>query len=97
MNNHKSEYGVIQTNRFMIRQIAKKLGFPPEKVPVSIHKYGNSSSATIPVTLCSELHRTLEQEEKNYVLSGFGAGLSIASVSLTMGPCVCPGVVEYVE
>ena len=86
-----------QANRFMIRQIAKKLGFPPEKVPVSIHKYGNSSSATIPVTLCSELHRTLEQEEKNYVLSGFGAGLSIASVSLTMGPCVCPGVVEYVE
>lgn len=84
-----------QANLFMVRQVAKKLSFPGEKVPTSIQKYGNSSSATIPVTLASELRERISHEKLKVLASGFGAGLSVASASFELGPCICPGVVEY--
>jgi len=84
-----------QANLFMVRQVAKKIGFPAEKVPTSIQKYGNSSSATIPVTLVSELRGRISSERLNVLACGFGAGLSVASVSFELGPCVCAEVVEY--
>ncbi|WP_346689518.1 ketoacyl-ACP synthase III [uncultured Cloacibacillus sp.] len=84
-----------QANLFMIRQVAKKMKFPMDKVPTTIQKYGNSSSATIPVTLASELHERIQTENLKVLASGFGAGLSLASVSMELGPCCCPGVVEY--
>ena len=86
-----------QANRFMIRQVGKKLRFPQEKVPISIDRFGNSSSATVPLTICANLSEQIAKGPQRMILSGFGAGLSIASVSLTIGPCVCPEVVEYVE
>lgn len=92
------DYDVLalhQANLFMIRQVAKKMKFPMDKVPTTIQKYGNSSSATIPVTLASELHERIETENLKVLASGFGAGLSLASVSMELGPCSCPGVVEY--
>lgn len=84
-----------QANLFMIRQVAKKMKFTMDKVPTTIQKYGNSSSATIPVTLASELHERIQTENLKVLASGFGAGLSLASVSMELGPCCCPGVVEY--
>ena len=92
------DYDVLalhQANLFMIKQVAKRMKFPMDKVPVTIDKYGNSSSATIPVTLASELHEKIEKENIKVLASGFGAGLSLASVSMELGPCSCPGVVEY--
>jgi len=84
-----------QANLFMVRQVAKRIGFPPDKVPTSIQKYGNSSSATIPVTLVSELRGRISSERLNVLACGFGAGLSVASVSFELGPCVCTEVVEH--
>ena len=92
------DYDVLalhQANLFMIRQVAKKMKFSMDKVPTTIQKYGNSSSATIPVTLASELHERIQTEHLKVLASGFGAGLSLASVSMELGPCCCPGVVEY--
>lgn len=92
------DYDVLalhQANLFMVRQVAKKMKFPMEKVPTTIQKYGNSSSATIPVTLASELHGQISSKKLKVLASGFGAGLSLASVSMELGPCHCPGVIEY--
>ncbi|MCL2010546.1 MAG: ketoacyl-ACP synthase III [Synergistaceae bacterium] len=71
-----------QANLYMMKQIAKKLKIPLEKMPVSLDRYGNSSSATIPVTICSELSQTLS-ERRRVLASGFGAGLSVAIGSYT--------------
>ena len=84
-----------QANLFMIQQTAKLLKIPPEKMPVSLDRYGNSSSATIPVTVCSEVSGTLEAGRSRALLSGFGAGLSIACALLDLGPCPCPGLMEW--
>ncbi|MDR2178730.1 MAG: ketoacyl-ACP synthase III [Synergistaceae bacterium] len=84
-----------QANLYMMKQVAKKLKIPLEKMPVSLDRYGNSSSATIPVTLCSELQKPIANKSFRVLASGFGAGLSISAVSMNLGPCACPGVIEY--
>ena len=86
-----------QANLYMMKQVAKKLKIPFEKMPVSLDRYGNSSSATIPVTLCSELENSIATRPHQALACGFGAGLSIASVLMELGPCVCPGIIDYEE
>ena len=85
-----------QANKYMIKQVTKILGLTPDKVPLTIDKYGNCSSATVPVTIASELKGQLQERQK-IVLCGFGAGLSIGAAVLEIGPCECYGVVNYVE
>ena len=86
-----------QANLFMIQQVAKQIGIPRERMPVSLDRYGNSSSATIPVTACSEIAGALREGRSRALLAGFGAGLSVAVAALELGPCVCPGLIEYAE
>jgi 3-oxoacyl-[acyl-carrier-protein] synthase-3 len=84
-----------QANMMMIKQVAKKLGFAGERFPISMHKYGNASSASIPLTICSELRETIAAKESRVAMSAFGAGFSVGSASLSIGPCPCPPVAEY--
>jgi 3-oxoacyl-[acyl-carrier-protein] synthase-3 len=97
-NTTSEDYDILalhQANLFMVRQLAKIMKFSMEKVPTTIQKFGNSSSATIPVTISAELHKQISTKKLRFIASGFGAGLSLASVSMEIGPCFCPGVVEY--
>ena len=59
-----------QANLFMIEQVAKQIGISRDKMPVSLDRYGNSSSATLPVTICSELAGELQTERKRTLLCG---------------------------
>lgn len=61
-----------QANRFMIQHLAKKSKFGMDKVPLSITEYGNTSCASIPLTLC----HSQKQTELPSLLVGFGVGLS---------------------
>jgi 3-oxoacyl-[acyl-carrier-protein] synthase III len=82
-----------QANLLMNETIRKKLKFPPEKIPYTLPKYGNTSSASIPVTIVSEL-RDKVAGEVSFLLSGFGVGLSWATVSLKTKGLICPEVIE---
>ena len=55
--------------------LVKKLKLEPEKVPVNIHKFGNTSSASMPLVIVTELKDKL-QGEKRLLLSAFGTGMS---------------------
>jgi 3-oxoacyl-[acyl-carrier-protein] synthase-3 len=69
-----------QANIYMIKQLAKKIGINPDRVWVSGDKFGNSASATIPVTIASEGPRRLTNNGPvRLLLSGFGAGLSVSA------------------
>ena len=57
-----------------------------DKFPMSIEKYGNTSSASIPLTICTSLKEQIKNRELSLLLSGFGVGLSWANVSMKMGP-----------
>lgn len=79
-----------QANVFMIQQISKKLRFPQEKLWISGDVFGNSSSATVPVTIayCGTKVPLQNRKYRRLLVAGFGGGLS-ASVGLIDIPNTC--------
>ena len=69
-------YILHQANVRIISSVAKRLGVSPDKLPVNLNKYGNTSAASIPI-LFDELRKngTLK-DAKKVVFSGFGGGLT---------------------
>jgi len=91
------DYGAFllhQANAFMIRHLAKKAKLPPEQVPINIDRYGNTSSATIPLLMTSELASQLSAGPVRLGMFGFGVGYSWASASLDVGPLACVETIE---
>lgn len=69
-----------QANTRIIDATGRRLGLPPEKVFVNIHKYGNMSVATIPVGL-DELYQEGKLKKGNIiVMDAFGAGFTWAAL-----------------
>ncbi|HEY4177027.1 MAG TPA: ketoacyl-ACP synthase III [Kofleriaceae bacterium] len=83
-----------QANEFMLKHIAKSLKIPMTKVPLSLHEFGNTSSATLPITLVHALAEPLRTGPQRLVLAGFGVGLSWGAVAGTFGPMVISPLVE---
>lgn len=83
-----------QANRFMMDFFVKKLKMDPARVPYCIHKYGNTSSASVPLTIASELCGRLDGDNE-VLLSAFGAGLSWGSALIQMRNCKVSPVIEY--
>ena len=83
-----------QANRFMMDFFVKKLKISPDRVPYSIGKYGNTSSASVPLTIASELTGRLEGDHI-VMMSAFGAGLSWGTALLRMHNCNVLPVIEY--
>lgn len=79
-----------QANRFMIKHLSKKSNFKSEQVPLSIVDYGNTSCASIPLTLCSQ---TLNNKSK-VLMAGFGVGLSWGAVYADLSNSILLDVVE---
>ncbi len=68
-----------QANARMLQQVAKRLDVPMEKVYLTIEKYGNISSATIPIALDEAVRNGSIQRGDLVVLTAFGGGLTWAS------------------
>ncbi len=82
-----------QSNKFMTDFFIKKLKFPAERVPYCIQRFGNTSSASVPLTICSELNGV--RNDETVILCGFGAGLSWGTVLTTLEDCKVSGIIEY--
>ena len=68
-----------QANRRIINAIAKRLGLAEDKVFVNLHNYGNTSSASIPISL-DEANRTGCMKPGDIVLlDAFGGGYTYGS------------------
>lgn len=78
-----------QANMFMIKHLTKKLKIPPEKTSININKFGNTSCASIPLLITSELSDILKTKKIKIGLLGFGVGYSWGSASLDVGPLKC--------
>jgi len=64
-----------QANQFMLKQIARKLKLPKDKVPISLDRYGNTGGISIPLTLC-DAYGDKSGEKIKALMCGFGIGLS---------------------
>ncbi|MDY7577044.1 ketoacyl-ACP synthase III [Herbaspirillum sp. RTI4] len=72
------DYVVLhQANKLINDTVRMKIGAPKERALSTLKQYGNSSSASIPLTLCA--HGGQLQDAPLVLLSGFGVGLSWGS------------------
>ncbi|TDS15935.1 beta-ketoacyl-ACP synthase III [Sphingobacterium paludis] len=69
-----------QANKRIIDATAERAGLPEEKVMVNIHKYGNTTSGTIPLCLW-EWEDKLKKGD-NLILAAFGGGFTWGSIYL---------------
>jgi 3-oxoacyl-[acyl-carrier-protein] synthase-3 len=68
-----------QANLRILQQMAKRLDVPMEKVFLTIEKYGNISSATVPIALDEAVRDGSIQKGDYIVLTAFGGGLTWGS------------------
>ncbi|MEZ4358486.1 MAG: ketoacyl-ACP synthase III [Eubacteriales bacterium] len=74
-----------QANKRILEAVRSRLKQPEEKFPTNIDKYGNTSSASIPLLL-DELNRSGKLSSGDYLaMSAFGAGLTAGACLITWG------------
>jgi 3-oxoacyl-[acyl-carrier-protein] synthase-3 len=84
-----------QANLRIIQGTAKALGIPQEKALITVHKYGNTSSASIPVALSEASREGRLREGDRLAICAFGGGLAWGSMILEWSRTgVAPASVE---
>jgi 3-oxoacyl-[acyl-carrier-protein] synthase-3 len=72
-----------QANKRIVDHAVKNLGLDPEKVLMNIDRYGNTSSASIPICLTEAQADGRLQDGTRVLMTAVGAGLTWGSVYLT--------------
>ena len=83
-----------QANLFMNEKIRKKLKLTPEQVPYSLKDFGNTSCASIPLTMVTQCKTQYETSRLTRIGCGFGIGLSWGSVYFQTDKVVVPELIE---
>jgi 3-oxoacyl-[acyl-carrier-protein] synthase-3 len=86
-----------QANQMMLKLLGKKLGITDAQMPLSLDKYGNTSSASIPITLSHCLPDKLSSGAANLVMVGFGVGFSWGAAAVSTANIAVPEVVLVEE
>ena len=74
-----------QANIRIMEASRQRLELPVEKMSKVIHKYGNTSSASIPIALCEEVEAGKIKDGDLIILVGFGAGLTWGAAAIRWG------------
>ena len=83
-----------QANAFMLRHLAKKMKLDPAKVPLNIERFGNVSSASIPLLIVTSAAERIRSESLPILMAGFGVGFSWCSAVVEFSQ---PRVVELID
>lgn len=84
-----------QANKLIIDAIAKRMKMPAEKMPLGLREYGNTTSASIPLTIVSECAQAYRGGRQKSLVCGFGTGLSWGSAYFETNHIVVPEVIIY--
>lgn len=74
-----------QANIRIMEASRKRLGIPDEKMAKTIRKYGNNSSASVPIALSESVKEGKINDGDVLVLVGFGGGLSWGAAAIRWG------------
>jgi 3-oxoacyl-[acyl-carrier-protein] synthase-3 len=86
-----------QANLRIIESVAKHCRIPMEKVFLTVERYGNMSSATVPVALVEALEAGRVRPGMNLLMPGFGGGLTLCSHVVRWGERVVPLSISNAE
>ncbi len=79
-----------QANIRIIDAVRRRIQAPEEKVFVNIHKYGNTSAATIPIALTEALEQGLVTPGSRIIMAAFGAGFTWGGTAVKWGERTTP-------
>ena len=79
-----------QANMKMNNMIVKKLKIDPKKVPSEMYNFGNTSSASIPLLMVTQIRDQINGQKKKFLCCGFGVGLSWGTVAFEQAIRVSP-------
>lgn len=74
-----------QANIRIMESSRERLGLPVEKMSKTIHKYGNTSAASIPISLVEDVEEGRIKEDDIVVMVGFGGGLTWGAIAMRWG------------
>ncbi|HEY8695080.1 MAG TPA: beta-ketoacyl-ACP synthase III [Chloroflexota bacterium] len=74
-----------QANLRIIEAAQKRLGMPMEKIFINVERYGNTSSASVPLAMVEAIDAGLIHKDQNIVMVAFGVGLTWAGVAMRWG------------
>lgn len=74
-----------QANIRIMEAARQRLGVPVEKMSNTVHKYGNTSAASIPISIVEELQAGKINDGDLLVMVGFGGGLTWGAIALRWG------------
>jgi len=74
-----------QANMRIIEAAQKRLELPMSKIFVNVDRYGNTSSASVPLAMCEAIDAGLIRKDCNVVMVAFGVGLTWAGVAMRWG------------
>ena len=83
-----------QANKKMNETIRKKLKIEAEKCPYSMTHFGNTSSASIPLTIVTQISKQAKEGKKKFICCGFGVGLSWGTVAFETDDLIIPKLIE---
>ena len=73
-----------QANMMILKNVAKRVGMPMDKVPVCLDRYGNTSGCSVPLTIVDKYGESDDDKEVNLLTSSFGVGLSWGVIGFKM-------------
>ena len=95
LNKNSLDYFVLhQANKLILESIGAKLNVPLNKLPSSLKEFGNTSCATIPLTIVTYAKINSNIIDSKLVLSGFGVGLSLGSAVVEFNNIICSDLIE---
>lgn len=74
-----------QANIRIMEASRARLELPIEKMSKTIHKYGNTSAASIPISLVEDVEEGRIKEDDVVVMVGFGGGLTWGAIAMRWG------------
>lgn len=65
-----------QANKFISQMLCKKIKVSPDKMPLCLDRFGNPSAPAVPMVICDTYGNADEDKILNFLMCGFGVGLS---------------------
>ena len=85
-----------QPNKLMVEKVAEELELDFNKTFMNtFSKFGNSSCATIPTSICYNLPPDILKKTFSVCISGFGTGLTCSVMTMKLGPLKFCEIAEY--
>ena len=83
-----------QANRRIIESAARNLNLPEDRIMVNLDRYGNTSTASIPIAVCEAVEQGRVRPNDHLLMVGFGGGLTwgaaVVQWNVTAKPDVSP-------